>query len=198
VKSEFTEKASTRLPVRRSVRRRAWHTLAALTVVIAVVGGGAYAAIDPVGPDGDIDACFEKRSGDLDLLKGRKCGKGERPVSWGAAGPPGPAGSAIAYGRVAPDGSVSASKNLAVDGRGNSQDIPVYCLNHTAGGATSVQVTVDAAAADPLITQAAATTDPGKLAEVGCPATSDFVVTMDSTVGNDRGIDAGFYVAVIA
>ena len=59
---------------------------------MVVAGGGAYAAFDPVGGDGDIDACFEKKSGDLDLLKGKKCGKKEKPVTWSQAGPQGEPG----------------------------------------------------------------------------------------------------------
>lgn len=68
------------------------HWIGALALFLVLAGGGAYAAFDPVGKDGDIDACFQKRSGDLDLLKGKKCGKGERPVSWSEVGPQGPPG----------------------------------------------------------------------------------------------------------
>ncbi len=73
--------------------RNQW--IGALALFLALAGGAAYAAFDPVGNDADIDACFEKRSGDLDLKKGRKCGKSEKPVTWsqvGPAGEPGPQG----------------------------------------------------------------------------------------------------------
>jgi hypothetical protein len=74
----------------RAALRSQWAGFLALFLVIA--GGGAYAAFDPVGSDGDVDACFERKSGDLDLLKGRRCGRGEKPVSWSAEGPRGPQG----------------------------------------------------------------------------------------------------------
>jgi hypothetical protein len=73
--------------------RNQWIGTLALFAVLA--GGGAYAAFDPVGGDGDIDACFHKKSGDLDIRKGKKCGKREKRVSWGQIGPrgaPGPQG----------------------------------------------------------------------------------------------------------
>jgi hypothetical protein len=70
--------------------RRQWAGLLALFLLLT--GAGAYAAIDPVGSDGDVDACFAKRTGDLDLLTGRRCGKGEKPVTWNAEGPRGPRG----------------------------------------------------------------------------------------------------------
>ena len=69
--------------------RRQWAGLLALFLVL---GGGAYAAFDPVGSDGDVDACFERRSGDLDLLKGKRCEKGEKAVTWSSEGPRGPRG----------------------------------------------------------------------------------------------------------
>ena len=50
--------------------RRQW--MGALALFLVVAGGGAYAAFDPVGPDGDIDACYAKKSGDLDVRKGKK------------------------------------------------------------------------------------------------------------------------------
>lgn len=79
--------------------RRQW--MGALALFLVVAGGGAYAAIDPIGSDGDIDACFEKDSGDLRLLKGKKCGKKAKPLSWNAAGAQGPTGPAGPAGRSA-------------------------------------------------------------------------------------------------
>jgi hypothetical protein len=76
--------------------RNQW--MGALALFLVLAGGGAYAAFDPVGGDGDIDACFAKKSGDLDLLKGRKCGKGEKPVAWSEAGPKGDPGAPGAQG----------------------------------------------------------------------------------------------------
>lgn len=78
-----------------------------LTLVLVLSGAGAYAAFDPVGNDGDVDACFERRSGDLDLLKGRTCGKSEKPVAWSQAGPRGPEGPEGPQGPIGPQASTS-------------------------------------------------------------------------------------------
>ena len=83
--------------------RSQWIGILALFLVLA--GGGAFAAFDPIGNDGDVDACFEKKSGDLDLLKGKKCGKGEKTVSWAAEGPQGLQGAAGPPGEAGPPGA---------------------------------------------------------------------------------------------
>ena len=67
--------------------------MGALALILVLAGGGAYAAFDPVGQDGDIDACFHKKTGDLDVRKGKKCGKGEKRVSWAERGPQGEPGA---------------------------------------------------------------------------------------------------------
>jgi hypothetical protein len=73
-----------------------------LALVLVLGGGGAYAAFDPVAGDGDVDACYAKRSGDLDLRKGHKCDRGERPVAWARRGPEGPPGVRGGPGPVGP------------------------------------------------------------------------------------------------
>jgi hypothetical protein len=70
--------------------RNQW--MGALALFLVLTGGAAYAAFDPVGNDGDIDACFQRKSGDLDLQKGKKCGKGEKSVAWNQVGPRGEMG----------------------------------------------------------------------------------------------------------
>ncbi len=71
---------------------------------LVFAGGGAYAALEPVGSDGDINACFERKSGDLNLQKGRKCGKGTKPVSWAQVGPQGVPGVQGERGSAGPAG----------------------------------------------------------------------------------------------
>jgi hypothetical protein len=117
----------------RDLRNRfSYSNVTATVALVAALGGGAYAAFDPIGSDGDVDACFERKSGDLDLLKGKKCGKGEKRVTWSEAGPEGPEGppgppgadgqtgatgapgSARAYGFVSAAGGLSNSANASV------------------------------------------------------------------------------------
>jgi hypothetical protein len=85
-----------------SAIRRQW--MGALALFLVLAGGGAYAAFDPVGGDGDIDACFERRSGDLDLMKGKRCNRGERPVAWSVEGQRGPQGEVGPRGEAGPIG----------------------------------------------------------------------------------------------
>lgn len=110
------------------------HHLALFALFVAL-GGTSIAAIkDPVGPDGDIDACYDKRTGALGLQKGKKCGKKRKPVSWSQAGPQGPqgppgaagtAGEARAYGLVQPGGLLTHSKNASVE----HPQPGVYCIS---------------------------------------------------------------------
>ncbi len=87
--------------------RNQWAGLLALFLVLT--GAGAYAAFDPIGGDGDVDACFQKKSGDLDLLKGKKCGKGEKTVAWSQTGPQGPAGTQGPQGEAGAAGTAGRS-----------------------------------------------------------------------------------------
>lgn len=116
----------------------------------------------------------------------------------GATGPAGAPGSAIAYARIKPNGDVVDAKNIELTGRGPSGGVKIYCLNNTAGGVVNAQVTADAAMSDPLFVKFGADRDPASIASRGCPATTDLVVTADTTNANTRGIDAGFFVAIIA
>ncbi|MGI8460358.1 MAG: hypothetical protein ACR2OC_01805 [Solirubrobacterales bacterium] len=130
--------------------RNQW--MGALALFLVIAGGGAYAAFDPVGSDGDIDACFEKKSGDLDIQKGKKCGKGEKQLAWsqvgpqgeagqpgqqgapgeaGVAGSQGPAGSARAYGRVSDTGVLSRGRNATVVPKPGEPSR--YCITPGAG-----------------------------------------------------------------
>jgi hypothetical protein len=70
--------------------------MGALALFLVLAGGSAYAAFDPVGSDGDIDACYATKGGALSLRMGRTCGTGKKSVTWSQTGPRGPAGSPAA------------------------------------------------------------------------------------------------------
>jgi hypothetical protein len=63
-----------------------------LALFLVITGGMAYAAFNPVSPDGTVPLCAERRSGDLHVRKGRKCDRGEKSFSINQRGPEGPQG----------------------------------------------------------------------------------------------------------
>jgi len=101
----------------RIASRLTYANVVATLALFAAVGGGAYAGIikNPIGSDGDIDACFHKRSGDLDIRRGNSCGEGEKRVAWNQTGPlgpqgaQGPQGEEGEQGQRGPDGSIQGA-----------------------------------------------------------------------------------------
>ena len=63
-----------------------------VALCLAVVGT-SVAAVNPIGPDGDVDVCFNKRNGVLEVKLKARCGRGEKAFAFAAIGPRGPAGS---------------------------------------------------------------------------------------------------------
>ncbi len=185
--------------------------IGALALFLVVAGGGAYAAFNPVGSDGDIDACFEKKSGDLDLKKGKRCGKGEKSVSWsqvgpqgelGQQGPQGPQGdqgpqgsdgtpgSAVGFAYVRADGTFdpARSKNL-IESKNTSTNI--YCLRW-ATAPKNIVASLDSASAG----FATVTVDPTAV-QNNCgvlPNANAFVLTIQANPF--AGAPKAFYVAV--
>jgi hypothetical protein len=107
--------------------RSQWAGFLALFLVLA--GGGAYAAFDPIGADGDIDACYAKRTGDLDLLKGRHCSRNEKAIAWSAVGPRGETG---AVGPQGPKGDAGVAGSPAASmllGRVDASLMPADSTN---------------------------------------------------------------------
>ena len=48
--------------------------LVAYVALSLAVVGTSVAAINPIGPDGDVDVCFNKRSGVLEVKLKARCG----------------------------------------------------------------------------------------------------------------------------
>jgi hypothetical protein len=72
------------------------HAVAYVALLVAVTGT-SYAALDPIGSDGDVDLCVNKRTGAVSVQKQSKCQKGAIPLTVdpdGIQGPPGTAGQA--------------------------------------------------------------------------------------------------------
>ena len=75
-----------------------------VALCLAVVGT-SVAAINPIGPDGDVDVCFNKRSGVLEVKIKPRCGPGEKGFAFAAVGPRGTTGPAGAAGSQGPRGA---------------------------------------------------------------------------------------------
>ena len=90
---------------RRFTRRLLWPTTAA-AVLVAAVGGVAYAAIPGAG--GVISGCYVKPFGYvrvIDTDAGQRCNRFETPIAWNQSGPVGPAGPTGATGPTGPAGA---------------------------------------------------------------------------------------------
>ena len=89
--------------------------VASTLALVCVVGAGAFATAAVVSSDGTINACYDKKKGDLEVRKGKKCGKGEKKISWseegekGERGAQGPAGAAGAQGPQGPAGAAGTN-----------------------------------------------------------------------------------------
>jgi hypothetical protein len=123
---------------------------------------------------GVIHACYKSRSGALFVVKGGKCPRGTKSLSWnqrgptgstgqkgaagakgangaqGAQGVKGEAGTAVAYARVAADGTLEPGDS----GRQNKNVVPVdvqhagtgiYCFGGLPFGVASAMVSPDSA-----------------------------------------------------
>jgi hypothetical protein len=153
--------------------------IVALAALFIAVGGFAFAAIP--GPDGVIHACYKKRGGALSVVAGgKKCPRGTRALSWnqlgptGAKGPKGAngtkgangqagvqggegkkgdAGTAVAYARVAANGTLepgdSGNQNKNVVAGNVEHDATTgaghYCFGGLPFGVASAMVSPDSA-----------------------------------------------------
>lgn len=143
--------------------------IVAIVAVFVAASGLAVAAIP--SRNGVIHACYKKTGGALRVVSGGKCAKGSRALAWnqrgltggrGATGPPGStgpqgtpgakgdAGTAVAYARVAADGSLEPgdggkqNKNV-VSANVQKADTGVYCFGGLPFGVASAMVSPDSA-----------------------------------------------------
>ena len=143
--------------------------IVAIVAVFVAASGLAVAAIP--SRNGVIHACYKKTGGALRVVSGGKCPKGSRALAWnqrgltggrGATGPPGStgpqgtpgakgdAGTAVAYARVAADGSLEPgdggkqNKNV-VSANIQKADTGVYCFGGLPFGVASAMVSPDSA-----------------------------------------------------
>jgi hypothetical protein len=99
---------------------------AVLVLVVAVVGGGAFAVAAIPGPDGRIKACVKKSGAGKGAVRvidhNRACSRRERTLSWNQQGPPG------APGTPGTPGTAGAPGQPGEDGPAGSPDTPAQVL----------------------------------------------------------------------
>jgi len=192
-----------------TLRRRGLRLLVASTVVLALAGGIAYAAIPDSG--GTIHSCFKpadsKKPGGaaisvIDSENGGMCKEGEAELTFnqqGPAGPqgeqgpqgpqgePGPRGSARAYGEITPWGMAYWRRNLNIASVDHPQT-GVYCVY--------VDDSIDMAESVALATPQGGTGDRLYLTVfVGCGATGRGIQVNVFDAANELE-DGGFYLSV--
>lgn len=132
---------------RRSGAFRVWLGLAALAAVVALgLAGAASAGARPlIGKDGRIHACYRvkgKPKGSLRAVKGAKthCRRGERRVSWVAAGATGAGGSPGSPGQPGGQGANGTAATGALETRVADLTNRVEALEKTLAGVTNSQL----------------------------------------------------------
>jgi hypothetical protein len=145
----------------------------ALAALLVAASGFAVAAIP--GRNGVIHACYKKRGGALSVVAGgKKCPRGTRALSWNQQGPPGAngpkgangqagvrgvegkkgdAGTAVAYARVAANGTLepgdSGKQNKSVVAGNVEHDATTgaghYCFGGLPFAVASAMVSPDSA-----------------------------------------------------
>jgi hypothetical protein len=79
--------------MKRITKHLSYANVAATLAVVLAMSGGAVAATGGFTSGGKLQACVSQEGG-LRLLKsGKKCKKGQSPISWNQVGPKGPAGA---------------------------------------------------------------------------------------------------------
>jgi hypothetical protein len=97
--------------MKRIAKHLSYPNVAATLAVVLALSGGAVAATGGFTSGGKLRACVSQE-GSLKLLKpGKKCKKGQSPISWNQVGPKGPAG---AQGPAGASGAPAAPATSAV------------------------------------------------------------------------------------
>jgi hypothetical protein len=118
------------------------------------------------------------------------------PGATGAPGAPGLAGSAVGFADIAPDGTMTHSKNVQLVS--HLAGSGVFCLKLTAGTPQNVTAMIDNSGADPRSAFVAGTINASAVAG-GCPTGSQIeVATGDIGIPASNGdfSDKGFFVTI--
>jgi hypothetical protein len=90
-----------------------------VAVVALVIAATGFAIAKIPGKGGVVHACYKKKGGALRVVKGTKCPRGTKALSWnqrGRKGSKGAAGSTGATGKTGDAGTATAFARVAADG----------------------------------------------------------------------------------
>jgi hypothetical protein len=117
--------------------------------VVALCAGGILAASAGAtlgqgsASDNPLRACVDGKTGALSMVAaGRRCGRGDRAVSWSIRGKTGPTGSAGAQGERGAPGAPGADGSQGARGSFNLDDFDGMSCN-AGSGPDTVTVTYD-------------------------------------------------------
>jgi hypothetical protein len=142
-------------------RHVTYANVASTLALVGFVAAGAFATAAVISNDGTINGCYDKKNGDLEVRKGKKCGKGEKKISWnekgekgakgneGERGPQGVQGVAGPQGATGPAGANGTNGAPGSDATGGTMGTStvtggftrVAPLGGTGGGGISTTAT---------------------------------------------------------
>jgi hypothetical protein len=156
---------------------------------IILAGGVAWAAIPDAG--GVIHGCYKSSNGQLRLVESAlDCSAAEHSIDWSQQGPPGPAGTALAYAHVHANGTVdNATSNITVERVFSG----FYCVGVTGGAVHVAVATLDAQA------NVGGSVQTGVYWGSDCPESANDIVVVTRPHLQDGGFpgsDRAFYLIV--
>lgn len=146
--------------MRKGVWRKRPSPALIISLMALVLATGGFAAAAIPDSSGVVHGCYKKKKGTLRLVSGSKCKKSEKSISWnqkgkngtngtngasGAKGDTGAAGSAVAYARVAANGTLDTalSKNISQAQVAKTASTGAYCFRNLDFTAKSAIATVE-------------------------------------------------------
>jgi hypothetical protein len=124
---------------RQTSKDKQWLIVALMGALFLMAGSSVPRAEIP-SSTGIINACYDKTNGNLrvtDPSLGQSCRTNELVLTWSQGG----TGATLAFGRIAPNGTVTLAQNLSAADITHNEDGP-YCFYNIQ--AKNVMVTLDA------------------------------------------------------
>jgi hypothetical protein len=169
------------------------HLLPVVTAVALTIGIGGFALAAtraPAASGNVVSACYNTKTGALSVItpKHKRCGSGEKAISWNKTGPAGSGGTAYSTQGTFADslGSAATVADLSLPGGSFTYSVSVNFANSTSSADTVTCAIADgggkkidmasstvAASADQTISFGGASTAPAGDAKVACQDTAN-------------------------